>query len=66
MSTTAKKLAMNIRKIRLAKGMTQGDLYRKLGLDRAYLSNLESGKLNPTIATVEKLARALNVVVMKH
>ena len=43
--------------------MTQGDICRKLELDRAYISNLERGKKNPTLATIEKLAKALNVKI---
>jgi len=63
MNTTAKKLGMNIRKIRLAKGMTQGDLCRKLEVDRAYMSNVESGKKNPTLSTIERIAQALAVSI---
>jgi len=61
MNNSAKKLGDNIRRIRLAKDMTQGDLCRKLGLDRAYMSNVESGKKNPTLSTIEKFAKALAV-----
>ena len=61
MNKSAKKLGDNIRRIRLAKDMTQGDLCRKLGLDRAYMSNVESGKKNPTLSTIEKIAKALAV-----
>ena len=61
MGNSAKKLGENIRKIRLAKGMTQGDLCRKLEVDRGYMSNVESGKKNPTLATIERIAKALGV-----
>jgi len=61
MSNVAKRLGENIRRIRLEKGMTQGDLCRALDLDRAYMSNVESGKKNPTLATIERLAGALGV-----
>jgi transcriptional regulator with XRE-family HTH domain len=60
-SNSAKKLGENIRKIRLAKGMTQGDLCRKLEVDRGYMSNVETGKKNPTLATIERIAKALGV-----
>jgi len=62
-NTSAKKLGANIKKIRLAKKMSQGDLCRKLEVDRAYMSNVENGKKNPTLATIEKIADALNVSV---
>lgn len=63
MNKSSKKLGENIRKIRLAKVMTQGDLCRKLEVDRAYMSNIESGKKNPTLSTIENIAKALNVSI---
>ncbi len=63
MSNSAKKLGDNIRRIRLAKGMTQGDLCRKLEVDRGYMSNVESGKKNPTLSTIERIAKALDVSI---
>jgi len=38
-------------------------LLRALGLDRAYISNVENGKQNLTISTMEKVAKALGVSV---
>ena len=61
MINSAKKLGANIRRIRQEKGMTQGDLCRALELDRAYMSNVENGNKNPTLATIEKIAKALGV-----
>ncbi len=43
--------------------MTQGDLCRKLDVDRAYMSNIESGNKNPTLATIERIAKALGVSI---
>ena len=63
MTKSAKKLAENMKRIRLTKQMSQGDICRKLKLDRAYISNVESGKKNPTLATIEKIAEALDVSV---
>lgn len=63
MNAIAKKLGKNIREIRLAKAMTQGDLCRKLGVDRAYMSNVESGKKNPTLLTIERISKALGVSI---
>ncbi|OGZ17184.1 MAG: DNA-binding protein [Candidatus Lloydbacteria bacterium RIFOXYC12_FULL_46_25] len=61
MSNAAKRLGKNIRRIHLEKGMAQGDLCRVLNLNRAYMSNMESSKKNPTLATIERLAGALEV-----
>jgi len=63
MSSPAKKLGENLRKIRLAKGMTQGDLCEKIGADVSYISNVENGNKNPTLSTIERIAKALNVSI---
>jgi transcriptional regulator with XRE-family HTH domain len=60
---SAKKLGVNIKKIRQARGMTQGDICRKIEVDRAYMSNIESGNKNPTLSTITNLAKALGVSV---
>ena len=57
----SKKLGDNIKKIRTQKKMSQGDICRKLGMDRSYMSAVESGKKNITLAILERLANALGV-----
>ncbi len=59
--STAQKFGDNMKKIRLGKGMSQGDICRALGLDRAYISNVENSKQNLTISTMERVAKALGV-----
>ena len=40
--------------------MSQGDLATALvKVDRAYISNIENGRMNPTLSTLEKIANAL-------
>ncbi len=56
-----KKLGQSIRKIRIKKGMTQGDICRATGMDRGYISSLEAGKRNPTIVNIEKIAKSLKI-----
>ena len=41
--------------------MSQGDICRKLDMDRSYMSAVESGKKNITLAILERLATALDV-----
>jgi transcriptional regulator with XRE-family HTH domain len=60
-SKAVKKFAENMKKIREAKGITQGDIFRATKIERAYVSNLESGKQNPTLETIEKIAKTLGV-----
>ena len=61
MKNSSKKLGKNIKRIRERKKMSQGDICRALGFDRAQISNIEAGKGNPTLATIEKIAQALEV-----
>ena len=63
MSKISTKLGQNLKKIRIQKKMSQGDIARTLDVDRGYISNIENGKKNPTLATIDKLAKALNVSV---
>ncbi len=63
MPKISKKLGVNIKRIRTKKKMSQGDICRKLDMDRSYMSAIESGKKNITLAVLEKLANALNVSV---
>jgi len=63
MAQISKTLGKNIKQIRLRRKMSQGDICRAIGMDRSYMSAIEGGKINVTIAIVEKLARALGVSV---
>ncbi len=61
MQTSSIKLGKNIKRIRERKKMSQGDICRVLGFDRAQMSNIEAGKGNPMLSTIEKIAQALVV-----
>lgn len=61
MVNESKRLGQNLKKIRTAKAITQGDISRKLGVSRGFISNIENGKTNPTLSTITKLAKALRV-----
>ena len=50
-----------IRNYRLQKGMSQGDIEKRTGLLRCYLSRVENGHTVPSLETLEKIARALEV-----
>ena len=63
MAQISKTLGKNIKQIRLRRKMPQGDIRRAIDMDRRYMSAIEGGKINVTIAIVEKLARALDVSV---
>lgn len=61
MDTPTAKLGKNIKRVRERKKMSQGDICRATGLDRAQMSHIEAGNGNPTLATIEKIASALGV-----
>jgi transcriptional regulator with XRE-family HTH domain len=63
MAQIFKTLGQNIKRIRLKKRMSQGDICRAIGMDRSYMSAIESGKKNITLIVLEKLANALNISV---
>ena len=50
-----------IRNFRLQKGMSQGDIEKRTGLLRCYISRVENGHTVPAIETLEKMARAMEV-----
>ena len=47
--------------LREAKDMSQGDIEKKTGLLRCYISRVENGHTVPAIETLEKMARALEM-----
>jgi len=57
------KLGQNLKRIRTKKGISQGDIARALDVSRGYISNIENGKTNPTLATISRLAKAVNVSI---
>ena len=54
-------IADRIRAIREAKKLSQGDIEKRSGLKRAYISRVENGHTVPSVETLEKLTRALEV-----
>ena len=56
-------VARNMRRLRVARGLSQETFADEAGIDRTYVSRLERNKENPTVAVLEKIARALNVEI---
>jgi transcriptional regulator with XRE-family HTH domain len=50
-----------LRELREAKKLSQGDIEKRTGLLRCYISRVENGHTVPAIETLEKMARALEV-----
>jgi len=58
-----KKLGQNLKQIRLGKGLSQGKLAKKLGVDPSYISQIERGVNNLSLKKIEKLAKVLGVPI---
>jgi transcriptional regulator with XRE-family HTH domain len=50
-----------LRELREQKHLSQGDIEKRTGLLRCYISRVENGHTVPAIETLEKLARAMEV-----
>ena len=61
MNEEAKKLGKNLKRIRTKKGISQGDIVRTLGMPKSFVSSIENGRTNPTLATITKLAKVVGV-----
>ena len=49
----------NVRRERLAKGMTLEALANDVGLSYSYVGEIERGRRNPTLAVVERISKVL-------
>jgi transcriptional regulator with XRE-family HTH domain len=56
-------LAASIRSIRLRNGLSQRQLATRMSVPRTYVSKIENEKATPTLSSLERLAKALEVTV---
>jgi len=56
-------LATSIRSLRLRNGLSQRQLAARMAVPRTYVSKIENEKATPTLSSLERLARALEVTV---
>jgi transcriptional regulator with XRE-family HTH domain len=59
------RMATRIKELREQRGMTQERLAQKAGIGRSYLARLETARQDPTLSTLEKIAKALRVKVAR-
>ena len=57
----AARLGENLRLLREIRGLSQEAFADLCGLHRTYLSGVERGSRNPTLAVIERIAKALEV-----
>lgn len=58
-----KTIGKKMQLIRIEKGLSQGDIEKRTGLLRSYLSRVENGHTIPSLDTLGKIAAALEVGV---
>ena len=58
---TGMHVCERIRQLRESKNLSQGDIEERTGLLRCYVSRVENGHTVPSLETLEKFARALEV-----
>jgi transcriptional regulator with XRE-family HTH domain len=60
-----KLVAWNLRRLRVEKGVAQEALAVDAEIDRTYVSRLERNMENPTVAVLERLAKALETPIVE-
>nr|WP_280938466.1 helix-turn-helix transcriptional regulator [Sinorhizobium sp. A49] len=53
-------VALNLRRLRVERQISQDDLALAMGLERSHAGHLERGTKNPTVVSLEKLALVMN------
>jgi transcriptional regulator with XRE-family HTH domain len=55
------QIGKRLRSLRIGHGLSQGDIERRSGLLRSYISRVEGGYTSPTLQTLEKFAEAMGI-----
>jgi transcriptional regulator with XRE-family HTH domain len=58
-------VARNLRRLRVERSLSQENLAADAGIDRSYVSRLERGLENPSVAILEQLANALGAAIVE-
>lgn len=54
-----------VQEVRVQKGFSQAQLAQRVGVDQSQISRIESGKISPSLAMLDKIADALGVKPIK-
>ena len=63
MTPTPRQLGMKLKRLREGKGLSQDALAKKAKVTREHVNRLEAGRHGPTMAVLQRLAKALGVPV---
>ena len=61
--TTLRKIGAKIRKLRVTKGLSQGQVAERAKISREHVNRLEAGRYDPSVGTLTRIAKALGVPV---
>jgi transcriptional regulator with XRE-family HTH domain len=56
-----KRVGSSVQRLRRDKGLSQEELAHRADIHQTYLSGVESGKRNPSVGVLERIAAALSV-----
>ena len=62
-SQIAQTVSQNLKVWRTRRGLTQTEIAERLGVSQSHFSRLELGKKSPSLRTLDRLARALEITV---
>jgi transcriptional regulator with XRE-family HTH domain len=57
------KFGASVKKLRLAKGLTQEELAYACDMELSQVYRIENGKINATLSTIEALAKGLEISI---
>lgn len=63
LKTVQKQFGERVRKLRLARSLSQEELAFKSGMHRTYLGDIERGGRNPSLKNIAAIAEALGVTL---
>jgi len=63
MSMIQKQFGERLRKLRLARNLSQEELAFKARMHRTYLGGIERGERNPSLKNIEAIAKALDITL---
>lgn len=52
---------MDLKELRLKKGLTQKELAERIGMERSIITKIENGKTKPSVNTAKALGKVLKV-----
>ena len=63
--TAVELIAWNLRRLRVARGLSQEALAVDAQVDRTHFSRIERGLVNPTVIVLERMALALDIRIVE-